>query len=358
MEPGEPELKWTSVFWGEDGELKVDKRIVGYDFIRSFAILTVFIGHILTNQPTNEGALLAICTLTPGLTMSLLGFISAALLSAREYDSGSFLVKRFTRIYVPLLLCLTVVLSLHAFLGKKVLSQHTLLHAMGLSAFFEMFLVQNKATIGGGLWFITVISLMYLVLPLLQKLFRHPRGLMHLILLVIFCTGLNVVTYGMQSTWNVVISFAVGVFCVVNGHIKGLIGVGSNRVFAALGSTGLLIVAALSTAHVLPDWIRGLLFAFYPLAFVPFLFAVSEKLPAVIVSASSFFGGVSYEFYILHFYFINAGFKELLPGVISLYSQIGIAFVVTFILATVISTIAFRLKKVIDNYLLTSSGGV
>lgn len=336
----------------------MDKRVVGYDFIRSLAILTVFLGHILTYQSTNESVLLAIRTLTPGLTMSLLGFISAVLLSAREYDSGSFLIKRFTRIYVPLILCLTVVLSAHAFLGKKVLSQHTLLHAMGLSAFFEMFLVQNKATIGGGLWFITAISLMYLVLPLLQKLFRHPRGLMHLILLVVFCTGLNIGMYGMQSTWNVVISFAVGVFCVVNGHVKGLIEAESSRVFPVLGSTGLLIVAALSAAHVLPDSIRGLLFAFYPLAFVPFLFAVSAKLPALIVAASSFFAGVSYEFYILHVYFINTGFKEFFPGVTSLYSQIGIAFVVTLILATVISTIAFRLKKVIDNYLLTSSGVV
>ena len=68
----------------------MDKRIEGYDFIRSFAILVVFLGHALKHS-TNEVFLLAIRSLSPGLTMSLLGFISAALLSARDYDFGSFL---------------------------------------------------------------------------------------------------------------------------------------------------------------------------------------------------------------------------------------------------------------------------
>jgi hypothetical protein len=64
-------------------------RIEGYDLIRSFAILTVFLGHILAKQTTGW-VHLAFCSLSPGLTMSLLGFISAALLSTKKQDCGSF----------------------------------------------------------------------------------------------------------------------------------------------------------------------------------------------------------------------------------------------------------------------------
>src|ERR1051325_3172479 len=195
----------------------MEKRIEGYDLIRSLAIVVVFFDHALKFS-SNEGLSLAIRSLSPGLTMSLLGFISAALLSAREYDFGSFLVKRFTRIYISLIFCLSVILIGHALVGKTVMelshaghimAQHTLLTDPGTS----------------------------IVVPL-------------------------------------------------------------------LGCIGLLIVAALATAHVLPFSIRGLLFAFYPLAFVPLLFAVSRQLPPPILAASGFFAGLSYEFYILHFYFV------------------------------------------------------
>jgi hypothetical protein len=74
-------------------------RIDSFDLIRSFAILTIFIDHTITKDPRidNGFAHLAITTLSPGLTMSLLGFISAALLSSTMLNYGPFLIKRFTR---------------------------------------------------------------------------------------------------------------------------------------------------------------------------------------------------------------------------------------------------------------------
>ncbi|MGZ8383168.1 MAG: acyltransferase family protein [Nitrospira sp.] len=338
----------------------MDKRIDGYDFIRSFAILVVFLGHAFKHS-TNEIIFLGTRSLSPGLTMSLLGFISAALLSARDEDFGAFLIKRFTRIYSSLIFCLIVILTIHALLGKKVMelshaghvmAQHTLFHFMGMSAFFGLFEVDSEVTIGPGLWFITVIVVLYLVLPILRKLFRHPRGLVHVVLFVAMCTLLNFVTYGGQAMWNVIISFAVGVYCGVNGYTKRLTDAGAGMVVPLVGCVGLLTVAALCTAHVLPSSVRSLLFAFYPLAFVPVLFAVSQKLPRAILVAGVF-AGVSYEFYILHFYFLNDGFKDFFPASTPLYGQALIAFVITFILAYVISQGAARFKQMADNYLLT-----
>ena len=338
----------------------MDKRIDGYDFIRAFAILTVFLCHAF-KRSTNEVFFIGSHALSPGLTMSLLGFISAALLSARDEDFGSFLIKRFTRIYSSLIFCLITILTIHALLGKKVMeishaghimAQHTLFHFMGMSAVFEMLEVDSEVTIGSGLWFITAIVALYLVFPLLRKVFRHPRGFVHVVLFVVLCTMLNFVMYGMQSMWNVVISFAVGVYCGANGYTKRLTDAGGRLVVPLVGCVGLLTVTALCTAHVLPNSVRNLLFAFYPLAFVPVLFAVSQKLPKPILVASSVFAGVSYEFYILHFYFINDRFKDFFSAAIPLYGQAIIAFVITAVLAYVISKGAARFKQMADNYLL------
>ena len=333
----------------------MNKRIEGYDFIRSFAILVVFLAHILSNQSDNDALLLGVQSLSPGLTMSLLGFISAVLLSSREYDFGSFLIKRFTRIYISLIYCLIVILVVHALFGKIRINQHVLLHLMGLSAFFDLFSVQSKATIGSGLWFITAIVLMYLIFPLLQKLFRHPRGLVHLFFFIALCTMLNFVMHGTQSILNVVISFSVGVYIGVNGHATRLINSERSMVFPLLGCISLLVIVALSSAHVLPYVIRIFLFAFYPLAFVPFLFAVCRKLPTRIVAASSFFASLSYEFYILHFYFINDKFRYFFPASTSLYVQIIFGFIITFVLAYIISKCASWSRKLADKYLLAIS---
>jgi peptidoglycan/LPS O-acetylase OafA/YrhL len=330
----------------------MNERVEGYDFIRSVAILVVFFSHILNEQASNEAVLLTVRSLSPGITMSLLGFISAAILSAKEYEFGTFLVKRFTRIYISLALCLVVVIGAHAFLGKNVITQHTLLHFMGLSAFFDLFLVKDKSTIGAGLWYITAIITMYLIFPLLIKLFKHRQGFIHLLLFIVLCTAANFVMYGTSSTWNVVISFSLGVYLGTNGHIGRLVNAGMAR--PLLGSLSLLSVAAFSAGGILPYGVRGLLFALYPLAFVPLLFAISKKLPPLLLVASGFFAGLSYEFYILHFYLINEGFRDFFPGPMSLAGQIIISFTATFGIAFIVSRAASWFRKLADRYLLAT----
>jgi peptidoglycan/LPS O-acetylase OafA/YrhL len=329
----------------------MENRIAGYDLIRSFAIITVFLGHIFEKQPSGGAMRLAMCSLSPGLTMSLLGFISAALLSTRTGDFGPFLVRRLTRIYIPLWVCLALVLAIHAFLGKRVVCQHTLLHLMGLTALFELFIVDNKSSIGGGLWFLTAILAMYLLLPLLTTLFRHRNGLLHLAAAILAATALNFVMYGTFSTWNVVISFSLGVYLGVNGRLEPMLN--SGVVIALLFAASVAAVAALATAEVIPYAIRGLLFPLYPLAFVPLFFHVAKLLPKPVAKAAAFFAGLSYEFYILHFYFINDNFRDFFSGSLSLPSQIAIGFGITLVLAYVLSAAASRLRQAADSYLLT-----
>ena len=331
----------------------MSERLAPYDIVRSFAILAVFIGHILAGQLNNAGLLLAVATLSPGLTMSLLGFISAVLVSPQLRDPGVFLLRRLIRIYVSMLVCLFFVLMLHWFLGKKILTQHTLLHLMGLSAFFELLGVPNKSTIGAGLWFITVIITMYLFLPSLVVLFRHKNGLAHCFVVIITCTLLDLVMYGTESAWNVVISFCLGVFLSVNGYINRI--VESKRLIQpAIFSLVLLAVCAFATAQIIPHATRSLLFAFYPLAFVPLFFSLSAFLPPPLIVFASLFSSLSYEFYILHFYFINEHFYELFPASWGLLYHIALSFVIILSLSYVLSRAAQRICSVANKYFGTN----
>jgi hypothetical protein len=156
--------------------------------------------------------------------------------------------------------------------------------------------------------------------------------------------------YGTASVWNVVISFSVGVYLGVNDRTTWFAIGGVPR--PLFGSMVLLTIAVLSTVKVMPYALRGVLFAFYPLVFVPLLFAVSNKLPHKILGMFSFFASLSYEFYILHFYFINGSFADFFPIHTSLRVQVMMSFLATLVVAYAISRVASYCRKMADGYLL------
>jgi len=326
------------------------ERNTGYDLIRSFSILFIFLGHIFIKQCQNDAVKIIICSISPGMTISLLGFISAALLSQKEISSGAFLIKRFIRIFLPLFLCLTIVGSLHILMGKAVISQHLIIHFMGLSAFLDLLHVKNLTTIGIGLWFVTAILTMYILLPVLQILFRHRNGLIHLIILILICTSAGFVLFSTESCWNVAISFMVGTYLGATGRLDQL--TSRESVLTLIIPLCIIAFAVLSTTHIISYEIRGFLFAFYPLAFVPAFFALARRMPKSILKTSTFFSELSYEFYILHFYFINENLRDLTFGPLNIASHIAISFFVTGLLAYGFSMIASRARKMIERYLL------
>lgn len=330
----------------------MESRVYAYDLMRTFAIIVVFLGHSIERQTSNQWLLLGIRSLSPGLTMSLLGFLSAALLARKQSDPGSFLLSRFTRIYIPMFSCLGCILLMQYIIRQVVICQHTLMHLMGLSAFFELFQVANKASIGGGLWFITVILTLYLLLPLFQSLFLHRNKLIHFVGLVLLCTAFNVLMYGTASTWNVTISFLLDTYLVVNGHMDRLKNLPLGR--SSLFAVGLLTLVILATAEAIPFTVRQYLYVFYPLAFVPLFFHPAKKLPRSLLIAASFFSVLSYEFYILHFYFINERFSMLFPNFHQHLSiQISVSFAMTTLMALTISRFSSKLRFVVNNYLLS-----
>ncbi|MCP4353992.1 MAG: acyltransferase [Desulfobacterales bacterium] len=327
-------------------------RLTGFDLIRTFAILTVFLGHIINRQTDSELLLLIIKSLSPGLTMSLLGFISAVLLTKKYQDNynGKFYINRFSRIYISLFICLGAVSIFHFLLGKDVINQHSILHYMGLSVFFDFFSVTNNSSLGQALWFISVIVFMYFMLPTLTALFNHKNGLFHLLLVILFSFFMNFLMYGTQSSWNVIISFAVGAYIGLKNKLESICE--KNILYFLFSSLFLLILCGMATSRIIPYLIRELLFPFYPLAFVPLFIKSAQHLPKFASYIVTFYAEISYEFYILHVYFINDYFSEIFPNINGLIYEIVIAFFIILTISFIMSKLAKILRLHIVSYLL------
>lgn len=325
------------------------QRDPGYDLVRSFAILFTFLGHAIIFQTSLHWLDRSFATLSPGLTMSLLGFMSAILVSRDTRDHGTFLLRRFVRIYVPLIVCLGVALGIQAILGTADVTRSTILDFLGLTGFFGILSAPHTGSVGGGLWFVTAILAMYLLSPLLRRLFRHRLGLAHLVVVVALCIAANRIFYT-DENWNVVIAFCVGTYLVVNNKLDGMLR--RPLWLYGLASAVLIALCALATFRVIPYWSRLLLFPFYPLAFVPLFLAAGRRLPRWIARVVSLFAMISYEFYILQFYFINRSLTSLTGLSSPLVAMVALGFALTLVFAAVVYLVDSRLRRMIEGYLL------
>jgi peptidoglycan/LPS O-acetylase OafA/YrhL len=294
--------------------------------------------HIADKQVSNPIILTITRAISPGLTMSVLGFISAYLLVTKRLD-GAFYLRRFTRIYSSLIFCLSVIALLHLGMGYKVATQHSLIHALGLSAFLPLLQVANKSSLGSGLWFITVIVLMYLILPLIRMAYEHQHGKIHLIAVVVGCLIIDNVMYGVGSVFNVVIAFNIGCYVGLHSDIETF--TKHPWPYYLAGTIGLCGLVGWGIVD------RGLLFPFYPLFAVPLLYKV--RVPA------TYFSSISFEVYILHFYFINRYFSDMF-GSMPIYLQIAIALMIVLPLAHVLSKLSAFISRSACAYFLRDPG--
>ncbi len=331
--------------------MKNDK-VIGFDLIRAFAVFFIFFAHIINKQSHNETILLIWRSISPGLTMSLLGFISAYLLTTK-YNSfdGEFFIKRFSRIYSSLIICLFAITILHLILSYDVVNQHSILHFMGLSFFMELFKVSNKSSLGAGLWFITIINIMYLLLPLISTIYKHKHSKIHLLLIVVLCLCLDKMMYGTSSAWNVVIAFNIGCYIGLNLKIETL----SKKplILYLIASLILLLICGLATSRIVPYEIRGFLFPFYPFIVAPLIYKIGNSMIGLAQQLVSWFSSISYEVYIIHFYFINKYFSDLFPSIKSIFLQISIAFLIVLPLAFIFSRTGSWLSRITNKYLIS-----
>jgi hypothetical protein len=326
----------------------MEKQIAGYNLIRSVSFISSFLYHIIIRQVENPVVLGAIGT-SAAISISLFEFISSVLPFEKETCSGVILIRRLTRIYVPLILCLMTVLGLHALVGQFSFGRGELLHFLGFSAFLKILRVDHHSLIGSGLWFVTTIVVMYFLLPILQRLFRHAKGLRNLLGFMALCTLLNF-SIGAQNIFTFAIAFSICVYFTTNRWVKKFEGMRlSHSIPFALAMYILIIFIILK----LDPWspLARLAFSISAIAFMPGICKFYGLLPFWVVVASTLFTSVSYEFYILHYYFINDGFYNCFRLHVGVVEQIVISFGVVFTLSFLLSRFGFALTRSINHYL-------
>ncbi len=329
-------------------------KMKGFDFVRVWAIYFVFFAHITHKQVSSDWFLLVLKSISPGMTMSALGFASGYLLS-KKYDmnfDSKFYIKRLSRIFCSLWVCLTFIVLIHIYLGYKPLNRHLIFHYMGLTLFLKMFGVKNMTSIGAGLWFITTILIMYFLLPVQAALYQHKNKRWHLLAVVVLSVVADYVMYGTASAWNVVIAFNIGVYMGLNAGIEWIY----KRPFCFyLALTFLLfILCMLATSKVIPYDLRTALFPFYPVTVVPLLVRIGECFRGIARGVILWLSSISYEVYIVHFYFINKSLTKMFPFLDGVLLNLIVSFAIVVPVAFVLSFFSGYLRSKVVRYIVST----
>lgn len=325
------------------------ERIFYLDVARAFSILVAYLAHILIYQ--NPGTMFTniILSYSPGASMSLLAFISAILVTPKNLIiTNTMVTRRAIRIYIPMLLCLTITFvfsRINTPWGYNI--DHVLFHALGLSLFFDLFSTPNNAGVGYGLWFITTIVIMYLTLPIQIKLFNHRNGALHLILVFLFCFLMKIHLIIDSSPWVVLASFSFGVYLSVKSKFDSIMSI--SLPVSMLLLVAITILSYISVVKNIP-WIIPLLTPTYPLIMIPFFRGICAFTPTVILKAICFFSLISYEFYMLQFSFMNTQLTKLI-ATDGLISHIIVSFSILIFASYVTYRIANILIRKLTNYI-------
>jgi hypothetical protein len=145
-------------------------------------------------------------------------------------------------------------------------------------------------------------------------------------------------------------AFSLGVYLKTSSWFERFLQK-SSAYFLILSSIILLLIAATFVLDM-PRATMHLLGALSPLVFIPLFFRLANGLHNRMTISFGIFAGMSYEFYILHFYFVNEGFREFFPMEVGLFGHIVISFVVVFILAYFLSLISSKLRDRTLGYFL------
>jgi Acyltransferase family len=326
-----------------------NQHIGAIDLIRTSAILIVFFHHFLTKEPVGS----IVKSITPGMGLiglSLLGFISSLLTTRENFGDGLQMLRRMLRIYIPLFLCLTVVLFLYNRVMDFHFGQHALLHYMGLTAFFQLFGVKSGIFFSDGLWFITTIVVLYFISPIFSVLFSHKNRVGHLLICAACFSILDFVMYGHANIFNVATGFAFGVFIQKTEYLPRLI-----KMHPAVyipSAVAILAVNILSAYEAFPVYVHSFFYIFYPVIFVPIFYKLSSLLPKSIMKLIGYFSVISYEFYILHFYFISKTLYSDILDPNGIIERISLAFGITTVLSVALSWIGTIMRKSLESYIM------
>ena len=286
-------------------------RLFYLDMARALSIITVFLAHIYSEQLPESYISKILFLFSPSVPMALLAIVSAVLITPSVLkNAGDYLSRRFVRIYIPLLICLGITFAFSRINNPWGYdSTHILLHSLGLSLFFELFNVQNNAGIGYGLWFITAILIMYVTIPMQVTLFKNKHSWLYLLILIALSTLLGLGFNTLADFPSVFSGFFIGVYLTVNNSYEKALNIKSSYLLILL-----IIGIAInySPINIHGKWIKDLTSGVIALMMLALFYKMQKLTPYYIAKSITFFSLISYEFYMLHFSFINEPLKRIL----------------------------------------------
>ncbi|MCD8291265.1 MAG: acyltransferase [Prevotella sp.] len=149
------------------------KRYELVDFLKGYSIFTIVLMHLL--QPSVSGLLnRALAFGGAGVHVFILcsGFGLFYSYLRKPLGYGSFLKRRFTKIYIPYILVI-LISALIPFYAPSPDKWGALLSHVFL---FKMFVPKWESSFGGQMWFVSTIIQFYLAWPLVLRLFNKRGG--------------------------------------------------------------------------------------------------------------------------------------------------------------------------------------
>lgn len=289
------------------------------DFLRSFAVLLVFFGHLsFFHQLVAVGPLNLRLMGTLGVTLF---FVHTALvlmlsLERQQKDQGdnrlfmSFMIRRCFRIYPLSIAAVALVVAFHLPLAVVSYWHFGGIKPDGADIFSNLFLVQNfssRISILGPMWSLPLEMDMYVFLPWLYLLLRPNRSIRRIALVWIIAVASNL--FYMRYITNS--SFLGFVPCFLAGVLAYQLQLSNYR--RRLPAFLWPLVVAMLAAFFLMDglgehWVKKWTTCLFLGLAVPFFSRISSLW---LVVPSHFIAKYSYGIYLTHFFCIWFAFERL-----------------------------------------------
>lgn len=171
------------------------------DYLRGFSIFTIVLMHLVQSYPLPDMMHNATSLGGAGVHIFILcsGFGLYLSHLRKPLNYGSFLKRRFIKVYVPYII-IVFISALVPFFNTSPNKWSELLSHVFL---YKMFSEELECTFGGQLWFVSTIIQFYLCWPLIVRFFQKKNSLLYSIVIsLLWATFIYIIGISEKRIWN------------------------------------------------------------------------------------------------------------------------------------------------------------
>lgn len=246
----------------------------------------------------------------------LFTMLSGALLLNKHDELGYFLKRRFKRIIIPFFIWSIIVFTL-----DKVTTHQPSSFILSINEFITKFLTNG---VHGIYWYIYMLIGLYLLTPLLQKIFKDiSSSLLHYLILLL--TLLIIIQYTLPSTYTekiLLLKYLFPYLIYLGYYIYGYYfyrHVSKLFHFQRITILGFLIFYILGILNKILPFTTFPLYFFQSLFFFGILISLKKETSPNNNTLITFISNTSYGIYLSHFLFISFMYKIGIQQAIPLY---------------------------------------